>query len=191
MAAARGRRSEELKPHTTSRLLAPAPDRPTHPPLQPQPEREAAWCTNEYSVIDAVNFGVDFEGKKAAICKKHGYDDFASVLIRQIEVVRLLVEDCPAELWDLRLDVSEPIFILFWAMVLGRAPVRCLIGRSIPEVRRLTSPDLVCCSPRSRFDLVVPRSALFATPQTSAPAILPAPRPDLDPISLHFSPTAQ
>ena len=37
-----------------------------------------------------------------------------------MNLVRSLVDDLPPEIWDIRLDVAHPMFLLFWAMVLGR-----------------------------------------------------------------------
>ena len=64
---------------------------PAHPPRaltcsssSLQEERELAWCTNLYCVIDAINVGADFEGKKQPICALHGYGNFASMLMDQV-----------------------------------------------------------------------------------------------------------
>ena len=44
-----------------------------------------------------------------------------------MNLVRSLVDDLPPEIWDIRLDVAHPMFLLFWAMVLGRGvpPLVC------------------------------------------------------------------
>ena len=45
----------------------------------------------------------------------------------------MLVNDLPAEIWDIRLDVAEPMFLLFWALVLGRG-VPSLIHHPFEQV---------------------------------------------------------
>lgn len=52
--------------------------------MQLQGERELAWCTTSYAVIDAVMVGADYEGKKQPICEKHGYEDFTHMLMDQV-----------------------------------------------------------------------------------------------------------
>lgn len=52
----------------------------------------------------------------------------------QVDLVRSLIDDLPAEIWDIRLDVALPMFLLFWAMVLGRG-VPPLIHTSFEEAR--------------------------------------------------------
>ena len=52
----------------------------------------------------------------------------------QVDLVRSLIDDLPAEIRDIRLDVALPMFLLFWAMVLGRG-VPPLIHTSFEEAR--------------------------------------------------------
>ena len=58
----------------------------------------------------------------------------------QVTLVKSIVDDLPTEVWDIRLDVALPMFLLFWAMVLGRG-VPSLMHKSFEEVR---APDGCC-----------------------------------------------
>ena len=63
------------------------------------------------------------------------------MVIKEAELLKMLVADLPADEYDFRLDVASPGFMLAWAQALER-PVPSLVNMpSHPYPRRLAPPD--------------------------------------------------
>ena len=73
----------------------------------------------------------------------HGYGDFAEMALKEVNMLRLVVNDLPAEgergepvVWDIRFDVASPGFLFTWAIVLERN-VPSLLGYTLEDVKAL------------------------------------------------------
>ena len=54
--------------------------------------------------------GVDFQSKKVIIAQNMGFEEYAEIAIKQIDLVATCIDDLPPNLWGVRLDVASPAF---------------------------------------------------------------------------------
>ena len=109
--------------------------------------RESAWLTSEYLLIDAVIMGSDCLSEKKDVARAFGYKEYAEMVIKEAELLKMLVADLPADEYDFRLDVASPGFMLAWAQALER-PVPSLVNMDVDDVRSPAQPSLSHPYPR-------------------------------------------